>query len=438
MMYSTAAPSVGLPAPPGAGEHPPAWHLLKFNPIGLWGLRRRLGLLSSEPGIYNLNRDKFDTADIAWMAAGMASEVLAPLGLTQFPPEFMILRNGTPSGQPGSMARSQLRSRVQRATFDLAALWDRTFGGATLVLHVEGTIRPNSPKTPDFVKSDVYFPAHFLQEDPRFSPIVSDMVQRFIAEIGLPVIERWERCARARWPMTQGAGNQAPPPYPSQPTQPTAVPAGSSTFVYHGRPLPPLDRVVVIDDDDDEFDVDDFTASQLDAINSIETHQFELQTLRTALSDTQQALDDALVREHDLRNQLDEARVRLASRADGATPHHQSVRHATPSTSTPSRRTLPQTYASPSRSGNSTPRKLFTGPSPAPSPSRSATRSIDAIAAYYDFLQANELSHLNATLDTIRNSIPMTSWREQLSKAGVPSILTETVMALMAAATSTG
>ena len=70
-----------------------------------------------------------------------------------------------------------------------AALWDRTFGGATLILHIEGTTCPNAPRHSEHVKADVYFLGYLIKEDPRISPIVSELIQRYIADIGIPVIK---------------------------------------------------------------------------------------------------------------------------------------------------------------------------------------------------------------------------------------------------------
>jgi hypothetical protein len=106
---------------------------------------------------------------------------------------------------------------------------DRAYGGVSLFLHVEGANRPNSPLHPEFVKANVYFPGYLYIKDARFPPIISRMTQQFITEIGLPVIERWERCARAKWLLTRGP---SPLPYPEQDD---ATPNGSSTFVIHGR-----------------------------------------------------------------------------------------------------------------------------------------------------------------------------------------------------------
>jgi hypothetical protein len=107
--------------PPGAGAQPLGWNLLRFNQIGLFDVRRRIGVFATEPGVYDTHRAKFDAADLAWFAAGLSTDVLH---LTQnvFPPEFHVLRQGMPSGDPGSQARAAIRTRIQKLTFDLVCI----------------------------------------------------------------------------------------------------------------------------------------------------------------------------------------------------------------------------------------------------------------------------------------------------------------------------
>ena len=90
----------GILKPPGASPQPQAWNELKFSPIGLFDLRRHIGVFASEPGVYNDHCTQFDATDLAWFAAGLSTEVLH---LTQnaFPPEFSTLRQTTPTGEVG-------------------------------------------------------------------------------------------------------------------------------------------------------------------------------------------------------------------------------------------------------------------------------------------------------------------------------------------------
>ena len=112
---------VSIPEPQGATPQPQGWNQLKFNQIGLFDLRRRIGIFALEPGVYNDHRTRFDAADVAWFAAGLSTEALH-LAQNAFPPEFSSVRQASPSGQVGSYARSALRTRVQKLTFDLVSI----------------------------------------------------------------------------------------------------------------------------------------------------------------------------------------------------------------------------------------------------------------------------------------------------------------------------
>ena len=355
-----------------------------------------------------------------------------------------------------------------------AALWDRTFGGATLILHVEGTTRPNAPRRPEHVKADVYFPGYLIEEDPRISPIVSELVQRYIADIGIPVIERWERCARTLWPLTQGEGHRVPPPYPSQPTQPDAIPRKSSTFVYHGRPLispSPHDTVIV-----DEYEEEELTPSMLEMINLVDQrdlYKSQLDTVQAALSATERALSESLAREEDLRCQLENATAIMSTSMDGTdsnvnvshghagsasrhgspTPyiaHHTAsparrIAHHTPPVSSPlalrdrfdrfsptSASPRHNAFASPSRR-NPIACRLFANPTEGPSEPEVST-TIREIASLTDFLEDHDIVHLSSALDVIRHNLPISLWAAELEQAGVPPTLFDRLIVLMVAA----
>ena len=57
-------------APPGAATDPLDWAALRFHPLGLFDLRRRLQK-SVEKSVMERFRASFDAAEIAWFAAGL-------------------------------------------------------------------------------------------------------------------------------------------------------------------------------------------------------------------------------------------------------------------------------------------------------------------------------------------------------------------------------
>ncbi|PPQ86281.1 hypothetical protein CVT25_005504 [Psilocybe cyanescens] len=78
--------------PPNSGEELLDWSALCFHPLGLFDLRRQLG--SPTASIFNTFRARFDSADLAWFAAGLASQP-ANIKADKFYPELHTLRNNT-------------------------------------------------------------------------------------------------------------------------------------------------------------------------------------------------------------------------------------------------------------------------------------------------------------------------------------------------------
>ncbi|KAF8195268.1 hypothetical protein K438DRAFT_1760927 [Mycena galopus ATCC 62051] len=198
--------SIRIPVPPtrddlGPSLQPPGWHELKFSPIGLYDLRRRLGAHPNEPE---------------------------------------------------------------------TTLWDRAFGGTTLVLHIEGTTAPGTPAELQYLRASGYLPPSFVDAHPESHAAIANIVQLFFEAIGVPTVEQWTANAQARgWSLTQ-------PGYPSpvNPWSPRLIPApaaGTSHFKLFGRcigelkhmlainptpspPSPPLPLVIIPDDNEELMD----------------------------------------------------------------------------------------------------------------------------------------------------------------------------------------
>lgn len=304
---------------------------------------------------------------------------------------------------------------------------DRAYGGATLVIHVEGTMRPKSPRRPEYIKADVYFPRYLIHEDSRYASILSCMVQDYIVSIGLPVVERWERCAKAQWSMTQDRNAPVPPPYRAQ-TMPASNPIGSSTFVYHGNSIntnrtPHRDNV-----DDYDSSADEWTTAELESLTLVEkcaTLEDELVNIHTQLTATQTALNESLAREANLRAQLEAAQL-------GQVRHQMWSRQSSPQTpTTPSRPNSNRTAATTPRVYHTSQTPHVTSPSRSQNGSSSGVQYLNALSDYYSYLREHDLTRFTPSLDRLRKNIPISSWSEQLKLLEVPAEEIDTLMILM-------
>jgi hypothetical protein len=111
--YSTS------PVPSNLGD-------LKFNPLDVYNLRRFIGALPENPGVYATFRDRFDAADIAYFAAGCATDGKHDVGKNRF--HSMV--KDVYSCRYGSFnyeSRKKLRDRVQALTFDMVCSFSCLF-----------------------------------------------------------------------------------------------------------------------------------------------------------------------------------------------------------------------------------------------------------------------------------------------------------------------
>jgi hypothetical protein len=110
--------NVKIPAPPGARAQPLPLSQIKYNPVGIYDIRRHCGALPHEPGIYDAHRPCFDAADLAWIATSLSlASNSQPLPPDSFPPEFEELRQGMPANSSGT--RATMRARLLKLIFNL-------------------------------------------------------------------------------------------------------------------------------------------------------------------------------------------------------------------------------------------------------------------------------------------------------------------------------
>ncbi|KAJ7291870.1 hypothetical protein C8J57DRAFT_1212290 [Mycena rebaudengoi] len=243
--WNWGLPGTVIPFPPGPGDseptpNPPDYSQLKFNPLGLYNLRRLQGILVNQPGIYNTHKAKFDAADLAFLAAGASEDNQHKASRATFASAFFALRDSLPATDTGRDLRRRFSKSIQMLLWDLATMWDRTFGSSTIIVHVDGTVAPYTTLTPDRLKASVYLPPLFVMETPESHLAIAHIVQTFIEHVGLPTVNRWTRGARAlNWSLTQ-SGVAATPHQPSARLVP-APRAGTSHYIFHGRPWQNLD-----------------------------------------------------------------------------------------------------------------------------------------------------------------------------------------------------
>ena len=108
---------IAIPLPHNTGPSPLPWTSLAFHPLGLFDLRRRLGKPSLDPNLSKSFQARFEAADLAWFAAGLASQS-CNIHQKEFYPELFVLRTNTEKDSKGTEARAALRKRVRDLTFD--------------------------------------------------------------------------------------------------------------------------------------------------------------------------------------------------------------------------------------------------------------------------------------------------------------------------------
>jgi hypothetical protein len=208
-------------------------------------------------------------------------------------------------------------------------------------------------------------------------------------------------------------------------------------------------RAVVVD----EYEEEELTPAMVELLNVIE----ERENYKSQVDTTQAALRDSLAREEQLKSELDNTRAMLCNTspslhvarltspiAHPTTPspssHNRFDRFSHVSPTPPSHRSNAYKSLSPA---NRVTRRLFANAVASPSHyegsseyngSVSASRAIDALAEYNDFLNSHKIIHLKSTLDVIRHTFPISSWALQLEGAGIPSDLIDSVMIFMVAA----
>lgn len=110
---------INYPPPSNISHQPASWESLRFSPVGLNDLRHRLGCINKEPGVFERFRNRFEAADLAWFAAGLAATP-NQIQANAFSNQFLQLRDDT-AGSSGGTLRRDLQKQVRQLTFDMVS-----------------------------------------------------------------------------------------------------------------------------------------------------------------------------------------------------------------------------------------------------------------------------------------------------------------------------
>ncbi|KAJ7084148.1 hypothetical protein C8R44DRAFT_894289 [Mycena epipterygia] len=206
--WNWGLPDVQIPHPPVENSAdmttaPPAYYNLKFNPLGLYNLCWCLGVLVNKPGQFTAFQERFNAADLAWLASGASEDDQHFVDPAKFLPALFTSRHDV-----GSLFRGFDHNPSHR--------WD--YGTKTLL-------------TPDRLEAHIHLPPHFINEHPQSHLAIAHIVQTFIEHVGIPTVARWKRAAHARgWALSQSG--QAGPAHPPA-AQLFPVPSSGMThYIY--------------------------------------------------------------------------------------------------------------------------------------------------------------------------------------------------------------
>jgi hypothetical protein len=115
---------VDIPTPPGASDSLPSWSSLKFSLLGIFNLRRRLGVLCGESGVYTTYQHRFRDSDIARFAAGLHADGKHITPPNTFHPGFFSSpsKDGLGYSKDAQVFRQQLKGDSRKALSDLVRI----------------------------------------------------------------------------------------------------------------------------------------------------------------------------------------------------------------------------------------------------------------------------------------------------------------------------
>ncbi|KAI0323147.1 hypothetical protein GY45DRAFT_1376569 [Cubamyces sp. BRFM 1775] len=208
---------------------PPSFANVSFNPLGVDTIEQHF---SQNP----LFKRQAKALAFAYFITGSHND-----GSHKFENKHHPVYRTFRSGYTQENQKDYSRTRREYMWFVLDALtaWDRITGGATVMVHTNGTRRPGAPNVLTESSIDAYAPPHLIDELPNSAYAFARIVQEFAQGIALDTTERWDKLSNKKSWSTDG-----PAPDPITPS-PALLPRSLSThFLFHGRPWGTLEPLI--------------------------------------------------------------------------------------------------------------------------------------------------------------------------------------------------
>ncbi|KAJ6624352.1 hypothetical protein B0H10DRAFT_1943250 [Mycena sp. CBHHK59/15] len=126
LVYNWGLPGIDILQPRTCdgtiSPQPSSWNQLEFTPIGIYDLRRHIGVFAGDPGIFQRYKHQFLGSDIVWFTVGSSDDGRHFPHPGHFFNEFDTLRSSGPIGQVGSDECKALREIIRCLTFDMVLL----------------------------------------------------------------------------------------------------------------------------------------------------------------------------------------------------------------------------------------------------------------------------------------------------------------------------
>ncbi|KAH9903427.1 hypothetical protein C8Q73DRAFT_52167 [Cubamyces lactineus] len=213
---------------------PPSFANVAFNPTGVEVVAQHL---LRDPVFARCERQARAMA-FAYFAAGAHQDGQHKLN-NKFHPSYRTYRGGGQQDQDTKKVATKTRQDYMCFVLDALTLWDRFTGGASVMVHTNGTRRPNVPVTPTEIALDVYAPPSIIDSLPEAPFSLARIVQEFAQGIALDTVARWDRLTnKDGWSSSDIAADPLP-------VCPSLLPTTSTTrFVFYGRAWGTLEPLI--------------------------------------------------------------------------------------------------------------------------------------------------------------------------------------------------